>query len=142
MIITNDDEPERLARSTHDCGRMPGEWFYAHFIYGSNYRLSEWQGAVLRQQLARLDEQAATRTRNAAYLSQELGAIEGITPQAQDSRCTRNGHYAYIFHYDRAAFAGVSTKRFAQALNAEGIPDQASYPPLHEMDLFQSGAYR
>src|SRR5207245_8401475 len=26
MIITNDDEVERLARSVHDCGRMPGEW--------------------------------------------------------------------------------------------------------------------
>src|SRR6266700_3491798 len=45
IILTNDDSIERLARSVHDCGRMPGEWFYSHFIYGSNYRLSEWQGA-------------------------------------------------------------------------------------------------
>jgi dTDP-4-amino-4,6-dideoxygalactose transaminase len=56
MIITNDDEVERLARSVHDCGRMPGEWFYSHCIYGSNYRLSEWQSAVLSAQLARLSE--------------------------------------------------------------------------------------
>lgn len=142
IIVTNDDELEHLARSTHDCGRMPGEWFYAHFIYGSNYRLSEWQGAVLSQQLARLDEQAAVRTRNTAYLDRELIGIEGITPQALDPRCTRNGHYAYIFHYDSAAFAGVPTDRFIQALNAEGIPTQASYPPIHEMALFQSGEYR
>jgi dTDP-4-amino-4,6-dideoxygalactose transaminase len=59
MIITNDDEVERLARSVHDCGRMPGEWFYSHCIYGSNYRLSEWQSAVLSAQLARLSEQSA-----------------------------------------------------------------------------------
>ena len=38
MIITNDDAFERQARSVHDCGRMPNEWFYSHFIYGSNYR--------------------------------------------------------------------------------------------------------
>ncbi|MCJ7659893.1 MAG: DegT/DnrJ/EryC1/StrS family aminotransferase, partial [Anaerolineales bacterium] len=56
IILTNDDEIERLARSTHDCGRMPGEWFYNHFIYGSNYRLSEWHGAILSQQLKRLPE--------------------------------------------------------------------------------------
>lgn len=142
IIVTNDDELERLARSAHDCGRMPGEWFYAHFINGSNYRLSEWQGAVLRQQLARLAEQGQRRMANARTLDRTLGQIEGITPQALDPRCTHNGHYAYIFHYDASAFAGLPTARFIQALNAEGIPTQASYPPLHALDVFTSGAYR
>ena len=141
IIITNDDELERSARSVHDCGRMPGEWFYSHFIYGSNYRLSEWQGAVLTQQLSRLDKQAAIRTGNATYLDRALTEIEGITPQKHDPRCTRNGHYAYIFHYNSRAFAGVPTKRFIQALEAEGIPTQASYPPIHELELFKSKAY-
>src|SRR5437868_8841066 len=68
IILTNDDEVERLARSVHDCGRMPGQWFYSHYIYGSNYRLSEWQGAVLNAQLGRLDEQTARRHRNARLL--------------------------------------------------------------------------
>ena len=141
IILTNDDELECRARSIHDCGRMPGEWFYAHFIYGSNYRLSEWQGAVLSQQLARLDEHSAVRTRNAAYLDRALAEIEGITPQALDPRCTRRGYYIYILHYDSAAFAGVPTKCFIQALNAEGVPTQDQYPPIHEMALFQSRDY-
>src|SRR5436309_12729652 len=68
IILTNDDSIERLARSVHDCGRMPGEWFYSHFIYGSNYRLSEWQGAVLSAQLTRLDEQTAHRHENSRLL--------------------------------------------------------------------------
>lgn len=141
IIVTNDDKLERRARSIHDCGRMPGEWFYSHFIYGSNYRLSEWQGAILTQQLSRLDAHAVVRTRNAAYLDRVLPEIGGITPQAHDPRCTRNGHYAYIFHYDSSAFAGVPNNRFVEALNAEGIPTQASYPPIHELDLFKSGEY-
>jgi dTDP-4-amino-4,6-dideoxygalactose transaminase len=142
IIITNDDEIERLARSTHDCGRMPGEWFYDHFIYGSNYRLSEWQGAILSQQLKRLPEQTRVRTHNAAFLDQTLKTIEGITPQATDPRCSINGHYAYIFHYDKRAFADVPIGRFVEAFNAEGIPTQASYPPLHDLDVFTSGEYR
>ena len=141
IIITNDDGLERRARSIHDCGRMPGEWFYSHFIYGSNYRLSEWQGAILSQQLTRLDEHTAIRTRNATYLDRALREVEGITPQAHDPRCTRNGYYAYIFHYDSHAFAGVPINRFVEALNAEGVPTQASYPPLHELALFQTGEY-
>ena len=50
MVISNDDAFERAARSVHDCGRLPGEWFYSHFSYGSNYRLSEWQGVILTAQ--------------------------------------------------------------------------------------------
>lgn len=142
IIITNRDDLERQARSIHDCGRMPGEWFYSHYIYGSNYRLSEWQGAVLSQQLARLDGQGAVRTHNSTFLDKTLPEIKGITPQALDPRCTRNGHYAYIFHYDQSAFSGLPINKFIEAFNNEGIPTQASYPPIHEMAVFQSGEYR
>jgi len=141
VIITNDADFERKARSIHDCGRMPGEWFYSHYIYGSNYRLSEWQGAVLSAQLKRLDSQTALRHKNARFLDSELSGIEGIAPQKLDERCTRNSQYAYIFHYDKSAFANVSTERFIEAIEAEGIPNQASYPPIHELDMFQSGEY-
>jgi len=142
MIISNDDAFEIQARSVHDCGRMPGEWFYSHFIYGSNYRLSEWQGAVLMVQLSRLEEQTRHRHRNGRLLDKLLGEIPGITPQKCDARCTRNGQYAYIFHVEKKQFAGISTENFIAALNAEGIPTQASYPPLHELDCFRNGEYR
>ena len=141
-IITNDDEVEHLARSVHDCGRMPGQWFYSHYIYGSNYRLSEWQGAVLNAQLGRLDEQTARRHRNARLLDKLLGEIEGVTPQKLDPRCTRNGHYAYIFHFEPKAFASVPVEKLMKALEAEGIPCEPGYPPVHSLDLFQNGAYR
>ncbi|HXP17855.1 MAG TPA: DegT/DnrJ/EryC1/StrS family aminotransferase [Terriglobales bacterium] len=142
IIISNDKEFERQARSVHDCGRMPGEWFYSHFIYGSNYRLSEWQGAVLQAQLGRLDEQTKVRHRNGRLLDRLLGTIPGITPQKLDDRCTRNGQYAYIFHVNKKEFAGIATDRFIAAMNAEGIPNQASYPPLHQLHVFRNGEYR
>ena len=142
IIISNDEKFERQARSVHDCGRMPGEWFYSHFIYGSNYRLSEWQGAVLQAQLGRLDEQTKVRHRNARLLDRLLGTIPGITPQTLDDRCTRNSQYAYIFHVNKKEFAGIATDRFIAAMNAEGIPNQASYPPLHQLHMFRNGEYR
>src|SRR6202790_61060 len=84
IIITNNDAFEKQARSVHDCGRMPGEWFYSHFINGSNYRLSEWQGAVLSAQLMRLNEQTERRHQNSRLLDKLLLQIPGITPQALD----------------------------------------------------------
>ncbi len=142
IVISNDDAFEKQARSVHDCGRMPGEWFYSHYINGSNYRLSEWQGAVLSVQLQRLNAQTERRHKNARLLDKLLSQIPGITPQKLDSRCTRNGHYAYIFHVDSRQFASASTERLIQAMNAEGIPNQASYPPIHALDVFQNGEYR
>ena len=142
IIITNDDAFEKQARSVHDCGRMPGEWFYSHFINGSNYRLSEWQGAILGAQLTRLDEQTRHRHQNALLLDKLLCQIPGITPQTLDPRCTRNGHYAYIFHVNTKEFAGATTERLIEAMNAEGIPNQASYPPVHALHVFQNGEYR
>src|SRR5436309_3002958 len=142
MIISNNDKFEVQARSVHDCGRMPGKWFYSHFIYGSNYRLSEWQGAILNVQLSRLDQQTKRRHQKARTLDRLLSQIPGITPQQLDPRCTLNGQYAYIFHMDKREFAGISTERFIAAMNAEGIPNQASYPPLHELHMFRNGEYR
>src|SRR5437870_13466559 len=142
IVITNDDAFEKQARSVHDCGRMPGEWFYSHFINGSNYRLSEWQGAVLSVQLTRLDAQTQRRHQNARLLDKLLAQIPGITPQKLDPRCTRNGHYAYIFHFEPKAFASVPVEQLMKALEAEGIPCEPGYPPVHSLDLFQNGAYR
>ncbi len=142
IIITSDDAFEKQARSVHDCGRVPGEWFYSHYINGSNYRLSEWQGAILGAQLTRLDEQTRRRHQNARLLDKLFSQIPGITPQTLDPRCTRNGHYAYIFHVNTKEFAGASVERLIEAMNAEGIPNQASYPPVHALDVFQNGEYR
>ena len=142
IVISNNDKFEVQARSVHDCGRMPGEWFYSHFINGSNYRLSEWQGAILNVQLSRLEEQSRRRHENSRMLDLLLQQIPGITPQKLDERCTRNGQYAYIFHVNKKQFAGISTERFIEAMNAEGIPNQASYPPIHKLHLFRNGKYR
>lgn len=142
IVVTNDDAFERAARSVHDCGRLPGEWFYSHFQHGSNYRLSEWQGAILNVQLERFEDQAARRHAAGRWLDERLAKLPGITPQTLDPRCTRNGQYAYIFDYDPSAYGGLPFAKFAQAVEAEGIPRQAAYPPVHALDLFRNGAYR
>ena len=93
-------------------------------------------------QLGRLEEQTLHRHRNGRLLDKLFTEIQGIMPQKCDPRCTRNGQYAYIFHVDGKQFAGISTENFIAALNAEGIPTQASYPPLHDLDCFRNGEYR
>jgi 3-amino-5-hydroxybenzoate synthase len=102
---------------------MPGEWFYSHYINGSNYRLSEWQGAILSAHLTRLDAQTLRRHQNSRLLDNLLSKIPGITPQRLRTRCTRNGQYVYIFHVDSKQFAGVSVERLIQGHDCGGHPE-------------------
>ena len=88
------------------------------------------------------EERASDISTTIRRLQRETAQISGITPQKCDPRCTRNGQYAYIVHVNGKEFAGISTENFIAALNAEGIPTQASYPPLHELDCFRNGEYR
>jgi len=123
------------ARSFADCGRRPGAWFYSHFVLGGNFRMTEWQGAVLLAQLERFGDQQARRSANADLLNRELGAIPGVHPQPRDPRCGVQGNYCYVIRIDEAAF-GADREAVRLALGAEGIPLTMSYPPLHRLEAF------
>ena len=80
IILTNEERYERLCRALHTCGRYPeGQW-YEHFLPGGNYRLTEFQAALLLSQLARLENQTVRRNTNGLYLNERLSEIPGIQP--------------------------------------------------------------
>lgn len=134
-IVSADDDVLARARSFADCGRRPGEWFYSHYLLGGNYRMTEWQGAVLLAQLERFPDQQARRAANADWLNERLAQIPGVHPQARDPRCTSQGNYCYVVRIDEDAF-GASREAIRLALVAEGIPMTMAYPPIHRLDAF------
>jgi dTDP-4-amino-4,6-dideoxygalactose transaminase len=138
VLLCNDDELRDRAWSYADCGRTRGEWFYHHAAYGSNLRMTEWQGAVLRAQLARFPEQNALRNANAVALNAALDEIPGLRAPRRDPRMDSQGNYCFVFHYDPEAFAGLPLRGFEQALGAEGIPMGVSYPSLNELAVFRN----
>ncbi len=141
VLICNDEALRDLAWAYADCGRAKDEWFYHHPTYGSNLRMTEFQGAVLTAQLARFPEQNATRNANAVALGDALAAIEGLRAQRRDERMDSQGNYCYVFHYDADAFAGMPLWLFEQALGAEGVPMGVSYPSLNELAVFRNANF-
>ena len=137
-LICNDDDLRDRAWAYADCGRAKGEWFYHHPTYGSNLRMTEWQGAVLRAQLARFPEQNAIRNANAVALNAALDEIPGLRAPRRDPRMDSQGNYCFVFHYDLAEFAGLPLRGFEDALAAEGIPMGVSYPSLSDLDVFRT----
>ncbi len=121
MMLTNDPAIAEMARSLGNCGRREGQPWYAHYVLGGNYRLSELQGAVLRVQLQRYPEYLQRRQARAAYLEQALSEISGITTLRQDSRVTSNAYHVLFLRYDAAVFDAAPKARFIAAMQAEGI---------------------
>jgi dTDP-4-amino-4,6-dideoxygalactose transaminase len=138
-VTVQDASLAARVRSLSDCGRQPGEWFYSHYTLGGNFRMTEWQGAVLRAQLARFEAQNSNRNENACYLNDALRSIPGVTPQARDARATSQGYYCYVLRIDEHQF-GLSRDAVREALVAEGIPLTMSYPTVQSLHAFRSDA--
>lgn len=131
IIVTNDPELAELCWSLHNVGRVRGGDWYQHEVLGWNFRMTEWQGAVLLAQLERLPEQEPVREAGARHLDAALAAIPGVAPVAVDPRVTRHAHHLYPVRYEAAAFGGRSRDEFLDALRAEGITClSAGYVPL------------
>jgi len=131
IVTTNDKELYELCWSYHNCGRTLGGPQYEHELLGFNYRMTEFQAAVLLVQLSRLDEQTRTRNETASYLSKELSKIGGVEPLQQCEEVTRHAYHLYIFKYNNEEFSDLPRSRFLEALRAEGIPCSPGYTPLH-----------
>jgi dTDP-4-amino-4,6-dideoxygalactose transaminase len=121
IILTNDPGMADTAYALSNCGRQKDGAWYAHYILGGNYRLGEFQGALLRVQLQRYPQHLQRRQANAIYLEQLLAAVTGITPLPYDTRVTANAYHIMFLRYQAAAFGGASKARFIAALQAEGI---------------------
>lgn len=127
IIITDDDELYVKAWSLHNCGRLPERAWYAHYLPGTNYRMTEFQAAILLVQLKRFDNHTRKRAKNAEYLNSKLSKIDGLKPLKTDDRITRHAWHLYMFRYDPEAFGGLSKADFANAMRAEGIPVSVGY---------------
>ena len=132
-VTTNSEELYIKAWSLHNCGRLPHGTWYEHHLPGTNYRITEFQAAILLAQLERLDEQTERRIGNAQYLNSKLSRIDGVKPLKSDDRVTRHAYHLYIFRVDPEAFGGASKASIAKALQAEGIPVSVGYSrPLYK----------
>lgn len=149
MIVTNDDElADRCALI-----RNHGENVYeslgitdATNVYGGNYRMTELQAAIGRAQLDRLPGRLEHRRQLADHLHSRLEGVECLTSRRPDAD-REHAYYVFPMTFD-AASAGLSRKRFTDAVNAE-LPVHGQWEntglaggyvrPLYLDAYFQSG---
>jgi dTDP-4-amino-4,6-dideoxygalactose transaminase len=141
IATTDDDALAESYRSIQNCGRIPGGVWYEHHVISGNYRLGEFQGAILNCQLDRLEEQTQKRDGNGQYLASRLGALPGLYPQARPAQCTRHSYHLFMMRVDADRF-GAPRELVLKALQAEGIPCSAGYGfSLPRQPLFKNRAF-
>jgi len=131
-ILTSNPAHHEFCKSFQDQGRGPAGASFGYARQGSNLRMTEFQAALLLQQLTRVEEQSRVREQNAQYLTSLLREIPGISLARMYEGATRNGYHLYMLRYDKAHFADLPKARFLEALEKEGIPCAGGYSPLNK----------
>jgi dTDP-4-amino-4,6-dideoxygalactose transaminase len=121
IITTNDSALWEQAWSLINVGRVPGGAWYQHERIGQNYRLTEFQAALVLAQMTRLEEQMRKREANVELLNQLLSDIDGIRLLKRDPRVTRHANHLYMFKLDSAFAERIDKEDFIRKVNAEGI---------------------
>ncbi len=134
IVLTSDLAHFEHLQSQVNCGRASLTDQYRQRVLGSNYRMTEWQAAMLIGQLEMLPGLAEKRARAAKRLGEALSRIDGVRPLPPQAGITRETNYCYVFQYRNAR---VGRDLFCAALEAEGIPcDGRFYEPVYRSPLF------
>jgi perosamine synthetase len=140
LFVTNDDALLDRANRTRMFGEnvrfedektytieraLDGDRAYDSQTMGWMYRMTELSAAVARSQLRRLDELNANGQRNAAFLSERLGRLKGVTPPQLPADSTSCVHKYRVRLDARAVGVEASPKlvrdAMVAALKAEGV---------------------
>ena len=143
IILMNDRQLYERVWALHNCGRPAPEAEFGNLEpFGGNFRMTEWQGALLLSRLTRLEEETNYRHMNMRWLDGWFGEIPGIKVTRIDPRATRCGSHGYKAIFDSEEFEGISRKMFIDAMRAEGIPIGYWYnTPMYRASFLKSNLF-
>jgi dTDP-4-amino-4,6-dideoxygalactose transaminase len=136
-VISNNLEYIELVQSYINAGRASLTDKYKKRIIGFNYRLGEFQAAVLGAQLARMPKQSAIRSKNMKRFEARMAKTPGIGLLKPDPRITRLAPYGYVMKYFAEKVKDIPRAAFVAAMQLEGVHcDGLFYEPVYKSSLF------
>lgn len=133
MIVTDDEEWERLFRSLRNQGRDENGTWLRHIRLGYNYRLDEMSAALGLAQLRRVDELMEKRDRVAQMYNQRLEKLAGVQIPAIAPQTTRMSWFVYVIRLAPE----IDRDRVMEELAAQGIPSRPYFAPIHLQPFYR-----
>ena len=149
-ILTNNDEYHTklvLAHThgiTHDESLMEeapheGPWYYEQISMGFNYRLTDFQAALIESQLTKLDKFAARRKEIVARYNEAFKDVPGIIIQEEIPESDTCRHL-YIIRLDFDVLK-CTRRDFFDAMSAENVQCQVHYVPVYYFPFYKHLGY-
>ena len=149
-ILTNNDEYHTklvLAHThgiTHDEALMEeapheGPWYYEQISMGFNYRLTDFQAALIESQMTKLDKFAARRKEIVARYNEAFKDVPGIIIQEEIPESDTCRHL-YIIRLDFDVLK-CTRREFFDAMSAENVQCQVHYVPVYYFPFYKHLGY-
>ena len=138
--MTQDKVLHERLYSLRNCGRGLNDDM-TNAIQSGNYRITEFQAAMLIGGLERLDKQVKLRDKNAQYVNKLLAEIPGIEPLRRRKEITQASYFNWGFklNWDELGKRrGLTNAEFSAALAAEvNAGFEPPYEPLNKCELYK-----
>ncbi|MBE5916748.1 MAG: UDP-4-amino-4,6-dideoxy-N-acetyl-beta-L-altrosamine transaminase [Pseudobutyrivibrio ruminis] len=148
-ITTNDEGLYRklVLAHTHGITRLPeemvheseGSWYYEEISMGYNYRLTDFQAALITSQMTKLEKFAKRRKEIVKRYNKEFKDIPEIIIQKEIPESDSCRHL-YIIRLDLNKLK-CTRKEFFQALWKENIGCQVHYIPVYWFPYYEKLGY-
>ena len=126
VIVTNDDNVGKLARSLRNQGRDEmGAWL-EHERLGYNYRMDEMSAALGISQLRRIEQFLEKRARVATWYTERLRNVPGVRPPVVKPH-VRMSWFVYVVTLEE----GLDRDPVMKLMESEGIPTRGYFSPVH-----------
>ena len=150
-VLTNDENLYNkisLAHThgiTHDEAMMKdlpheGMWYYEQISLGYNYRMTDFQAALLISQLAKLERFKKRRKEIVDYYDSELKNVDGIIIQKEIEQSDTCRHL-YIIRLDENVLS-CTRREFFDEMGSRGVQPQVHYVPVYWFPYYQELGYK
>lgn len=113
-------------------GQEGDPWWYEQQTIGYNYRLTDFQAALGRAQVRRIDQFISRRRAIASLYDAAFENCQNIRlVQSEPAQRARSGHHLYIVRIDFAGL-GVTRSEVMSRLKARMIGTQVHYIPVYK----------
>lgn len=133
MLVTDDEAIYRRVLFLRDHGRKPGDKLFWNSEIGYKYKMSSMQAALGLAQLERVDELIDRKRRIFSWYQQELGALDGVTLNAEPPH-TVNSYWMVTVILDPRF--GITKEALIEQLAADNIDARPFFYPLSSLPAY------
>lgn len=137
-ILTDNEDIFQSSYAYHNCGRHFGEYnnLKVDFILGGNMRITEWQSALVKNRLNKLDSKLELNRIKAFNIISELQSNYLIPLKQVENSCSFSDSVIFIYNESKNKY--VSKDYVINDIQAKGFKVRKGFKAIHRQSFFVS----